>query len=245
MSSNLNDILGTIEQLEKYFDEYQQSLKKNSENIIQNLSLTWKKMQLELEEVKKLEEAIEVQNNELTELNTKSDDLAKKIEVLKSSKNGLQAKTSELQKSIEQISDELKGPKIELEGLQSKLKIFNDKIVSKESDNKLLDKKKIDNENRERHLRTEYSEEKMKDLDLKLNHLKRNNYFTSFLIENSEEEISEVDILATIMAQGSCNLNELKKLLSVPPIMAVRTIKQLAVKGIINLDEDTNIITMP
>ena len=245
MSSNLNDILGTIEQLEKYFDEYQQSLKKNSENIIQNLSLTWKKMQLELEDVKKLEAAIEIQNNELTELNTKSDDLAKKIEVLKSSKNGLQAKTSELQKSIEQISDELKGPKIELEGLQSKLKIFNDKIVSKENDNKLLDQKKIDNENRERHLRTEYSEEKMKDLDLKLNHLKRNNYFTSFLIENSEEEISEVDILAMIMAQGSCNLNELKKLLSIPPIMAVRTIKQLAVKGIINLDEDTNIITMP
>ena len=245
MSSNLNDILGTIEQLEKYFDEYQQSIKKNSENIIQNLSLTWKKMQLELEDVKKLEDSIEIQNNELTELNTKSDDLAKKIEVLKSSKNGLQTKTSELQKSIEQISDELKGPKLELEDLQSKLKIVNDKIVTKENDNSLLDQKKIDNENREKHLRTEYSEEKMKDLDLKLNHLKRNNYFTSFLIENSEEEISEVDILATIMAQGSCNLNELKKLLSVPPIMAVRTIKQLAVKGIINLDEDTNIITMP
>jgi len=245
MSSNLNDILGTIEQLEKYFDEYQQSIKKNSENIIQNLSLTWKKMQLELEDVKKLEDSIEIQNNELTELNTKSDDLAKKIEVLKSSKNGLQTKTSELQKSIEQISDELKGPKLELEDLQSKLKIVNDKIVTKENDNCLLDQKKIDNENREKHLRTEYSEEKMKDLDLKLNHLKRNNYFTSFLIENSEEEISEVDILATIMAQGSCNLNELKKILSVPPIMAVRTIKQLAVKGIINLDEDTSIITMP
>ena len=245
MSSNLNDILGTIEQLEKYFDEYQQSLKKNSENIIQNLSLTWKKMQLELEDVKKLEETIEIQNNELTELNTKSDDLAKKIDVLKSSKNGLQAKASELKKSIEQISDDLKGPKLELEDLLSKLKIINDKIVSKENDNNVLDQKKIDNENRESHLRTEYSEDKMKDLDLKLTHLKRNNYFTSFLIENSVEEISEVDILATIMAQGSCNLNELKKLLSVPPIMAVRTIKQLAVKGIINLDEDTNIITMP
>jgi len=245
MSSNLNDILGTIEQLEKYFDEYLQAIKKNSDNIIQNLSLTWKKMQLEQEDVKKLEEKIEIQNNELTELNTKSDDLAKQIEVLKSSKNGLQAKTSELQKSIEQISDDLKGPKLELEDLQSKLKFINNKIVSKEEDNNLLDQKKIDNENRERHLRTEYSEEKMKDLDLKLNHLKRDNYFTSFLIENSEEEISEVDILATIMAQGSCNLNELKKLLSVPPIMAVRTIKQLAVKGIINLDEDSNIITMP
>ncbi|TET00614.1 MAG: hypothetical protein E3J90_03830 [Promethearchaeota archaeon] len=245
MSSNLNDILGTIEMLEKYFDEYIQTIQKNSENIIQNLSLTWKKMQLELEDVKKLEEAIEVQNNELTELNTKSDDLAKKIDVLKSSKNGLQAKALELQKSIEQISDDLKGPKLELEDILSKLKTVNDKIVTKENDNNLLDQKKIDNENRERHLRTEYSEEKMKDLDFKLRHLKKDNYFTSFLIENSEEEISEVDILATIMAQGSCNLNELKKLLSVPPIMAVRTIKQLAVKGIINLDEDTNIITMP
>ena len=65
------------------------------------------------------------------------------------------------------------------------------------------------------------------------------------MIENSEEEIPEVDIIATIMAQGSCNLDELKKLLDVPPIMAVRTIKQLAVKGIINLDENTNIITLP
>ena len=245
MSSNLNDILGTVEQLEKYFDEYQQSLKKNSEIIIQNLSLTWKKLQLEHGEVKKVEEKIEIQNYELMELKTKSDDLEKRINNLKSSKNDLQAKTSELQKSLEQLRYDLKGPKLELEGLQSKLKIVNDKIVTKERENNLLDQKKIDNENRERHLRTEYSEDKMKDLDFKLNHLKKDNYFTSFLIENSDEEISEVDILATIMAQGSCDLNELKKLLSVPPIMAVRTIKQLAVKGIINLDEDTNIITMP
>jgi len=245
MSSNLKDILGTIEQLEKYFDEYQQSLQKNNENIILNLSLIWKNMQLEHEDIKKLEGKIEIQNNELTELKTKSDDLEKKIDILKSSKNDLQVKSSELQKSLEQISDDLKGPKLELEDLQSKLKIVNDKIVTKETDNNVLDQKKIDNENRERHLKTEYSEEKMKDLDLKLNQLKRNNYFTSFIIENSEEEISEVDILATIMSQGSCNLDELKKLLSIPPIMAVRTIKQLAVKGIINLDEDTNIITMP
>jgi chromosome segregation ATPase len=245
MSSNLKDILGTIENLEKYFDEYQQSLQKNGENIIQNLSLTWKKMQLEHEEVKKLEEKIEIQNNETTELKTKSDDLDKRLGVLKSSKSDLQAKTSELQKTIEQLRDDLKGPKLELDNLQLKLKNVDDKVVTKENDNNLLDQKKIDNENRERHLRTEYTEEKMKNLDLKLNHLKRNNYFTSFIIENSEEEISEVDILATIMSQGSCNLDELKKLLSIPPIMAVRTIKQLAVKGIINLDEDTNIITMP
>ncbi|MFW9929664.1 MAG: hypothetical protein ACFFD1_09755 [Candidatus Thorarchaeota archaeon] len=85
----------------------------------------------------------------------------------------------------------------------------------------------------------------MEDLNNKMRVLKRNNFFTSFLIENSEIEIPEVDIIATIMSQCSCDLEELKKLLDVPPIMAVRTIKQLAVKGIIKLDEDTNIITLP
>ena len=103
MSSNLQDILGTIEQFEKFFDEYQQSLKKNSEKIIHNLSLTWKNMKLEHEDFKKLVEAIGIQNNELTELNTKSDALEKKINVLKASKIDIKAKTSELKKSIEQI----------------------------------------------------------------------------------------------------------------------------------------------
>jgi Mn-dependent DtxR family transcriptional regulator len=47
------------------------------------------------------------------------------------------------------------------------------------------------------------------------------------------------------MEQGSAKLDDLKKLLDVPPIMAIRTIKQLAVKGIINLDENTNTVTLP
>jgi chromosome segregation ATPase len=245
MSSNLKDILGSIEQLEKYFDEYQQAFKRSSENIIQNLSLTWKRMKKEQLTVKILEEKIEVQNNELTELRIKSEDLDKKLENLKSIKNDLQSKVTEAKDSFEQIKDALNAPKLELENLLSKLNSVNEKIALKENDNSQLEQKKIDNENREKQLRTLYTEEKMQDLDFKLKQLKRNNYFTSFLIENSKEEISEVDIIATIMSQGSCNLDELKDLLSVPPIMAVRTIKQLAVKGIIKLDEDSNVITMP
>ena len=244
MSSNLKDILGSIEQLEKYYDEYQQTIQKNSENIIQNLSLTWKRMKLEQEDIKKLEETIDIQNNELTELKIKSEDLDKKLEILKSTKNDLQTKVTEAKDSLEQVDDALKAPKLELETLLSKLNSVNEKIASKEQENSQLEQKKINNENREKQLRTMYTKDKMQDLDTKLKQLKRNNYFTSFLIENSEEEISEVDIIATIMSQGSCNLEELKNLLSVPPIMAVRTIKQLAVKGIINLDEDSNVITI-
>ncbi|MFX0075352.1 MAG: hypothetical protein ACFE96_07915 [Candidatus Hermodarchaeota archaeon] len=245
MSSNLKDILGSIEQLEKYFDEYQQTIQKNGENIIQNLSLTWKQMKLEQEDTKKLEEKIDVQNSELTELKIKSDALDKKLESLKSSKTDLQSKMNEANDSLVKLNDDIKAPKLELENLLSKLNTVNEKITSKENDNTRLEQKKIENENREKQLRTVYTEEKMQDLDFKLKQLKQNNYFTSFLIENSDEEISEVDIIATIMSQGSCNLDELKNLLSIPPIMAVRTIKQLAVKNIIKLDEDTNLITMP
>jgi len=245
MSSSLKDILGSIEQLEKYFDEYQQALKKNSENIIQNLSSTWKLMKLEHDDLQKIENNIEIQKSELTGLKIKSDDLNKKIESLKSTKDESLSKVSELKGTLERITDDLKAPKVELENLLSKLNTINEKIASKELEKSQLDQKKLDNEIRENQLKTTYSEQKMEDLNKKLTHLKRDNYFTSFLIENSKEEIPEVDIIATIMTQGSCNLDELKKLLDVPPIMAVRTIKQLAVKGIINLDEDTNIITMP
>ncbi len=245
MSSSLKDILGSIEQLEKYFDEYQQAFQKNSENIIQNLSSTWKLMKLEHVDLQKIENNIEIQKNDLTGLKIKSNDLNKKIESLKTTKDDSLSKVSELKGTLERINDDLKAPKVELENLLSKLNTINEKIASKELEKSQLDQKKIDNENRENQLKTTYSEQKMEDLNKKLTHLKRDNYFTSFLIENSKEEISEVDIIATIMTQGSCNLDELKKLLDVPPIMAVRTIKQLAVKGIIKLDEDTNIITMP
>ena len=245
MSSSLKDILGSIEQLEKYFDEYQQAFQKNSENIIQNLSSTWKLMKLEHDDLQKIENNIEIQKSELTGLKIKSDDLNKKIESLKSTKDESLSKVSELKGTLERITDDLKAPKVELENLLSKLNTINEKIASKELEKSQLDQKKLDNEIRENQLKTTYSEQKMEDLNKKLTHLKRDNYFTSFLIENSKEEIPEVDIIATIMTQGSCNLDELKKLLDVPPIMAVRTIKQLAVKGIIKLDEDTNIITMP
>lgn len=245
MSSSLKEILESIEQLEKYFDEYHQAFQKNSENIIQNLSSTWKLMKLEHNDLQIIEENIEIQKNELTGLKIKSDDLNKKIESLKSTKDELLSKDSELKGTLERINDDLMTPKVELENLLSKLNTINEKIASKELEKAELDQKKIDNENRENQLKTTYTEQKMEDLNKKLTHLKRDNYFTSFLIENSKEEIPEVDIIATIITQGSCNLDELKKLLDVPPIMAVRTIKQLAVKSIIKLDEDTNIITMP
>ncbi|MHA1670217.1 MAG: hypothetical protein ACTSV5_06510 [Promethearchaeota archaeon] len=245
MSIPLKDVLGLIEQLESTFDEYLQSSKKNTDEILKNLGNSWKNLKLEQVEIKKIEENIESQKSSLTELKIKLEEIDKKVDGLKANKEEFTSKITELMNTLERLQSDLKGPKMELNDVTSKLNSINDKIIVKESEKNALEQKKINNENKESRIKTMYTEEKMQDLNYKLAQLKRNNFFTSFLMENSEVEIPEVDIIATIMTQGNCNLDELKKLLDVPPIMAVRTIKQLAVKGIINLDEDTNIITIP
>jgi len=245
MSSEIKTLLTDIEQLEKNFDEYVQAFHKNSESVIQNIRNTWKMIKIEQDEITKHEETINNQNSEITKLKITLEDLTKKVENLRSINEELMSKNSEFGSTIERLSNEFTAPSMELEEILSKLKTLNQKITNLENENNDSEQKKLDNENRESKLKTLYTEEKMQELDQNLQILKRNNFFTSFLIENSEVEIPEVDIIATIMSQGSCDLEELKKLLDVPPIMAVRTIKQLAVKGIIKLDDDTNIVTLP
>jgi len=245
MSSNLKDVFSLIETLEKSLDGYQQYFQKPHETLTLDLSTAWKRMKDEQKEIEDFEAILRSQNSEITELKLKSDELDKKLDELQKTKSELTSKISELNSTLEKVNDDLKTPQLELENLMSKLNSLNQKITSKEDEKSAMDQDKLDYQNRENYLQTTFTEEKMADLNRKLSQLKRNNFFTSFLIENSEEEIPEVDILATIMTQGSVNLDELKKILDVPPIMAVRTIKQLAVAGIINLDEDTNIISMP
>lgn len=238
------EILALIEQFEGAFDTYQQSLKKNNEEIIQHLSLTWKNMQSEQKEIEKLEDTIHKQNSEITELKIKSEELDKKIIEKKAKRDELTTKITELNKDLETATDELKQPQFELENLVSKIGSLNEKITTKESEKTKLDQIKLDNEQRENELKTTFSKEKLEELDNKLSQLKSDNFFVSFLMEYSDEEIPEVEIVATIMQKGSCKLDDLKKKLDVPPIMAVRTIKQLAVKGIINLDETNNTVSM-
>jgi chromosome segregation ATPase len=244
MSSNIKEILGLIEQFERAFDIFQQSYQDSSKKIIQNLSDTWKKIKAEQTEIEKLENMINQQNLELTELRTKSEELEKKIEIPRSQKEDFINKISELKTTLERTIGDTKKPKLELENILSKLKTVNEKITIKEREKMDLDQKKIENENKENELKANFSEEKMNELEKRLREVKQNNYFTSFLIEHSDEEIPEVEIIATIMQQGSYKIDDLKKILDVPPIMATRTIKQLAIKGILNYDEESGSITM-
>jgi len=244
MSSNIKELLGLVEQFETAFDSFYQAFESNSKDILQGLSEIWKNVKAEQIDIEKLEEIIRQQNLELMELRTKADELDKKIEIPRVKKEDLISKITELKTTLEKAVNDKKTPQFELDNLKAKLNSVNEKVSMKENEKMRLDQKKIDNENREAELKASFSEEKMDELDKKLKEIKRNSFFTSFLIENSDEEIPEVDIIATIMEQGSCKLDDLKKILDVPPIMATRTIKQLAIKGIINLDENSGIVTM-
>ncbi|TXT54720.1 MAG: hypothetical protein BAJALOKI2v1_740023 [Promethearchaeota archaeon] len=108
-----------------------------------------------------------------------------------------------------------------------------------------MEQKQLEDERRKKEIESSFSEEKLERLDDELEKIQKQYFFTSFILENAPEEIHEADILAKLMQkEGKANLDDIKKELDIPPIMATRTIKQLAVKEIINLDEDTNEITL-
>lgn len=242
MSSH--EILSLIEQFETAFDTYWQVLQKHNEEVLSQIREAWRYMQAEQKEGEGIKEKLATQNSELTELRTKSEELDRTIEGLKVKKEELNTKISELTTSLETTINDLKAPQFELDNLLSKLDGVNEKITAKDSEKTSLDQKTVENENREVELKDTY-QKKMENLETKINQMRQENFFTSFLIEHSDEEIIEVSIIAAIMERGSAKLDDLKKMLDVPPIMAVRTIKQLAVKGILNLDENTNTVTLP
>jgi len=237
------EILSIIEQFESAFDTYQQHLKKNNEEILQNLSTAWKQMKVVQTENEKLTEKIREQNSEMTAVKTENEGLDKQFEEFKAKKDDLLAKITELNNTLGKTNNDLKTPQFELETLISKLTSMNERITTKETEKTNLDQKKVDNENKESDLKLEYAK-KMEELKKRETELRLKNFFTSFVIENSTEEVPEVDILATIMEKGSCNLDELKKQLNVPPVMATRKIQQLAVKGIIHINESQNRVTL-
>ena len=238
------EILALIEQFETAYDTYWQVLQKHNEEVLSQLREAWKFMQAEQKEEDTIKDRLSAQNSELTELRTKSEELDTTMAGLNAKKDELTSKISELTNTLETSVNDLKKPAFEHTQLEDKLSSINEKITSKEEEKTVLDQKTVENENREIELKNSY-QKKMDELESKINLLRQENFFTSFLIENSDEEIHEVDIIATIMEKGSAKLDDLKKLLDVPPIMAVRTIKQLAVKGILNLNENTNTVTLP
>lgn len=237
-------MLSTIEKFEGTADAYNQSWQKQYQELLKNISETYKLLKTLEKQDEELMATIAELNGELTELRTKSEEMDAKIENLRARKEDSTSKIQELNNNIEKIITDSKKPQFELENLVSKVNALNEKISAKETEKAELDQKKINNENKEHELTSEHAS-RMEELEKKLSRLKQEHFFAMFVYENAPEDISEVEIISTIMEKGKVQLDDLKKSLDIPPIMAVRTIKQLALKGLINLNENTNEISMP
>ena len=209
------EILSFIEQFETAFDTYSQQMQKNNDTIIQNLSKAWKKMKLVQAENEKLIEKIREQNSEITGLRTEFEGVEKKLTETKEKKDELSAKITELTTTLETTTSDMKKPEFEFETLISKVNSINEQITTKESEKTTLDQKKVDNEHLEQNMKDDYTK-RMAELDKEVAELRKSSFFTSFIMENSDEEIPEVDVLATIMEKGKSGLDELKKLMDIP-----------------------------
>ena len=238
------EILAQIEQFETAFDTYNQKMQSNMKEFSEKLSSVWKNMKLLKDENSTLVETIKEQDANLMTLRTESESLDKNIQELNTNKDGLTSKCSELSLELERLTSKQKEPEFQLINIHSKLSKVNEGVNNRESEKTKLDQKKVENIQIEEQKKKEFAQ-KLEEIENQITKLKEKYFFSSFIIENSDQDIFEVDILATILEKGKCNMNEMKKQLDLTPIMAVRTIKQLAVQGIIDLNEDTNEISLP
>lgn len=85
------------------------------------------------------------------------------------------------------------------------------------------------------------------DLERTVTTMEDENAVISYLLEESAEDIPEVDILASVLRLGKVNKDQLKQELEgiVSPVMLTRTLGRMAEKRILNFDESRDIISYP
>lgn len=166
---------------------------------------------------------------------------------------------AELVNKRSQSSDELQAKKVRLEALQNerreisesletiKSEIENSKteLTQKREKHAILTK---NNQDLEIKLKTEIEAKDVEknELDKEIKKLKSENSVITFLLEESAEEIYEVDILAGIMNLGKTSKEKLKEALTglISPVILTRTLGRLAEKNMIKYNESNDTISM-
>lgn len=223
LEDELRDLDSNLFKLQIQFEE----LNKN----IQNLKRKTREVVLEIENLEKIEHKLD---NELVKSNKE-----------------LQEYKTELMKVVSNIS----AKKSEKEVLEQKKKSNEDKYKEAlMNHSKNFEDFKIENEKKIKELES-MSLKKMEDLkngwsnkvlemESEFAEFKKNNFFTIFLIENLDKKIPEFEIILKLIESEFYNLDDLKSQLELPPILALRTIKQMQVKDLLKIDEEYNTVTL-
>lgn len=147
-------------------------------------------------------------------------------------------KLEELQNERKETSESLEAIKSEIEKSKSELTQKREKLATLTKNNQDLEIK----------LKTEIEAKDLEknELDKEIKKLKSENAVISFLLEESAEDIYEVDIIAGIMNLGQTSKEKLKEALTglVSPVILTRTLGRLAEKNMIKYDESSDRISM-
>ncbi|UCE14142.1 MAG: hypothetical protein JSV04_02930 [Candidatus Heimdallarchaeota archaeon] len=155
--------------------------------------------------------------------------------------------TEELQskkKRLEELQNENKEVTEALATIESDIESLKTKIAQKREATASLIKK---NQEFETKLKTEIEVKENENLKLKkeLEALKAENAVISFLLEESAEDIYEVDILAAVMKLGRTSKDQLKQVLEgqISPVIITRTLGRMAEKDLLKYDESNDMIS--
>ncbi|MFW9856607.1 MAG: hypothetical protein ACFFFG_16260 [Candidatus Thorarchaeota archaeon] len=154
-------------------------------------------------------------------------------------------------------SEDTQNKKIRLEELRHEVATLGDSV---NSTNRVIEQIKMNitqkrerigeliraNQELEEKLRVEMDVKvtEAKNLEQTVANMESENAVISYLLEESAEDIPEVDILASVMQLGEASRDQLKQSLEgiVSPVMLTRTLGRMAEKGILNFDESRDII---
>lgn len=223
LEDELRDLNSESFKLRIHFEDINKKFKTTKNQIDDiEIKISESKKSLEHLDADLIKTKEELENYKIESKNLKLNISAKESEkvVLEQKRNDNEEKKNELLLEISKKSESIKEDHI------NKIEEFKKECSNKFEELKFGWSKKLDNEKQQ------------------INKFKKNNFFTSFLIDYSEENIPELDIITTLIEKKQCNLDDLKNTIDLPPILAVRTIKQMAVKQIIDLDEDNNIVSV-
>jgi len=213
-------------------------------------------------ELFKLQIQFEDINKNFHDSQNRIDELKLEINTLKDSYGKIDKNLSECKEDLENIKSKLKTVESNLSAKESEKEVLEQKRRDNEekrrnavsAHSKELDEFKIKNEknlkefdqmglNQIKEIKDRMSK-KLEEVEKQFNEFKRNYFFTLFLIENSDEKIPELEIITILMEKQNCNLDELKQQIDLPPILAVRTLKQMEVKELLKIDEESKTVSL-
>ncbi len=202
-----------------------------------------------LETLIKEKEAVDTQTNEQeAKISYLQDDINNKANLkevlvrkrgnIEEESRGKKTQFEELQREKTEIEEKLQTTNTEVDKLKSEISQKRGKIADLTKANQDLEIK----------LKTEIDEKAAENTELKkeLDTLKAQNAVISFLLEESAEDIPEVDILAAVMNLGNRTTKEqLKQTLEgrISPVIITRTLGRMAERKLLNYDETNDIIS--